>query len=144
MPDELTFDEREFDDPYDYVDPEYDAACSAVESAWAQQTGESPPSSLSHDAVQSAAEVLVEGWDVVGDEDGGPELIWKIEPLEALARVRPRIAASIRPSAIVAARTCLPRTKARTSRSRRSRRRVRTARTSRGSPDDDEPGEPGH
>jgi len=133
-------DDRYEDCRYDDVDPAYDEACSDVRYAWRELTGEAPLEiSLPEDAERAAAELLAEGCDVEGDEDGGPELVWKMSPLEALAHVRPRLAGAIRPTRPLQMRTCpRPLTRARAPRTRRARR---TARTTRGDPDP--PGEHG-
>jgi hypothetical protein len=98
-----------------------------------------PP--LPPDAESAAAEELLRDGepDVQGDEDG-PVFVWKTDPLEALARVRPRLAASIRPVAITLnlARP-VPRASAQIARAPRTHRRVARTASSRGDPDDPEP-----
>jgi hypothetical protein len=125
-------------DPYDHVDPEYDEACRDVRDAWRELTGEAPlEASLPEDAERAAAELLAADWDVVGDEDGA-SLVWKIDPLEALARVRPRLVGAARPvrQVVCPARASRPQVRARTPRTRRRR----TLATRRGPPR--EPDEP--
>jgi hypothetical protein len=103
--------------------------------------GDIPP--LPPDAEKAAAEeLLCDGEpDVQGDEDG-PELVWKTDPVEALARVRPRLIGSLRPARRIIKRPVRdarrPQRAARTRRPSRVGRVARTA-SSRGDPDDPEP-----
>lgn len=147
-----------------YAEVLEDEARRAVWEAWAHQVAEAQGASshnlfhlfwdvdgelvtsdipaLPPDAEKAAAEelLLCDGEpDVQGDEDG-PEFVWKTNPFDALARVRPRLAASIRPSP-VALRHLVPLTCRRTGTRVRAPRPVRRTRTasSRGDPDDPEP-----
>jgi hypothetical protein len=140
--------DRYEDHRYDDVDPELDEACADVRHVWREHTGEKElQSSLPESVVQAAAEVLAENSDIVVDgcdDDGNPEsgsFVWKMTPLEALARVRPRLVGAVRPN-LHAAR-CRPRDARRPQRSARTRRTRRVTRTAssptRDGPDDPEP-----
>lgn len=99
---------------------------------------------LPPEAEKAAAEDLLqrEGEpDVQGDEDGA-EFVWDADPLEALARVRPRLVGAVLGAhrAPALKRACRPQRRARARRFRRVVRRTVRTTSSRGDPDDPEPG----